>query len=110
MAGQTSEGDGVTRLSFMKASAGLAAGAAAIGVPGAAALSREKAGVVTTPSSPTPREPVMAYVRNAERGEVTVMSGTSETTYRDHALVRRLLTAAPQGSTVDGGGIDVVAP
>jgi hypothetical protein len=110
MSGQTGEGDGVTRLSFMKASAGLAAGAAAIGVPGAAALSGEKAGVVTTPSSAAPREPVMAYVRNAERGEVTVMSGTSETTYRDHALVRRLLTAAPQGSIVDGGGIDVVAP
>jgi hypothetical protein len=52
----------------------------------------------------------MAYVRNAERGEVTVMSGTSETTYRDHALVRRLLAAAPKDSIVDGGGIDVIAP
>jgi hypothetical protein len=109
MADEKSEGGGVTRLSFIKASAGVAAGAAAIGVP-AAVLSGETPGVVTTPSSPTPREPVMAYVRNAELGEVTVMSGTSETTYRDHALVRRLLAAAPQDSIVNGGGIDVVAP
>ena len=39
----------------------------------------------------------MAYVRDAERGEVTVMSGTGETTYRDPALARRLLAAAPDG-------------
>ena len=29
------------------------------------------------------------------RGEVTVLSGTAETTYRDPALVKRLLAAAP---------------
>jgi hypothetical protein len=108
MADETSDGGGVTRLSFIKTSAGVAAGAAAIGVP--AVLSGEKPGVVATASSPTPREPVMAYVRNADLGEVTVMSGTGETTYRDHALVRRLLAAAPQDSIVNGGGIDVVAP
>ena len=90
------EGDGVTRLSFLKASAGAAAGAAAIGVPAAAALSDEKPRVVPEPSSANPREPVMAYVRDAERGEVTVMAGTSETTYRDRALVKRLLAAAPR--------------
>jgi hypothetical protein len=98
-----SEG-GVTRLSFIKASAGAAAGVAAIGVPGASALSREEAGVPTEPSSPNPHEPVIAYVRDAERGEVTVLSGTGETTYRDRALVRRLLKAAPKGSTANGGG------
>jgi hypothetical protein len=102
------EGSGVTRLSFLKASAGAAAGAAAVGVPAAAALSQDKAGEVTEPSSPNPREPVMAYVRDADRGEVTVMSGTSETTYRDRALVKRLLDAAPKDAT--GGGLDVVAP
>jgi hypothetical protein len=101
---------GVTRLSFLKAGAGAAAGAAAVGVPAAAVLSGEKKGVVTEPSSPAPREPVMAYVRNADRGEVTVMSGTSETTYRDRALVKRLLDAAPQDTTLNGGGLDVIAP
>jgi hypothetical protein len=101
---------GVTRLSFLKASAGAAAGAAAIGVPAAAVLAQGKQGEVTEPSAPNPREPVMAYVRDADRGEVTVMSGTSETTYVDRSLAKRLLDAAPNGSTVNGGGIDVLAP
>jgi hypothetical protein len=104
------ESDGVTRLSFLKASAGAAAGAAAVGVPAAAVLSDGKPRVVPEPSSTTPREPVMAYVRDAKRGEVTVLAGTSETTYRDRALVKKLLAAAPKDSIVNGGGIDVVAP
>jgi hypothetical protein len=99
----------LTRSSFIKASAGAAAGVAAVSVPGAAALSRDEVGVPTEPSSPTPREPVIAYVRDAERGEVTVMSGTGETTYRDRRLVRRLLKAAPRSSAADGGGDDVLA-
>ena len=103
------EGDGVTRLSFIKASAGVAAGAAAVGVP-AAVLTSEKPGVVTKPSSAAPREPVMAYVRDAQRAEVTVMSGTNEMTYRDRALVKRLLAAAPKNGVAQGGGIDVLAP
>jgi hypothetical protein len=109
MSDEKTEGGGVTRLSFIKASAGVAAGMAAVGVPAAAALSGEEAGVPTEPSSLTPREPVVAYVRDAERGEVTVMSGTSERTYRDRALVKRMLTAAPQDAA-QNGGIDVVAP
>jgi hypothetical protein len=103
MAERKTEDGGLTRLSFIKASAGLAAGAAAIGVPAAGALSAEEKGVAIEPSSPSPSEPVMAYVRDAERGEVTVMSGTGETTYRDRALTRRLLAAAPEGPTTNGG-------
>ena len=49
---------------------------------------------VTKPSGPAPHEPVTAYVRSAERGEVTVMAGKQETTYRDPVLVKRLLDAA----------------
>jgi hypothetical protein len=103
------QGDGVTRLSFLKASAGVAAGAAAIGVP-VAVIAEQDGTVVGDPSSTHPREPVMAYVRDAERGEVTVMHGTAETTYRDRALVKRLLAAAPGESTMSGGGFDVLAP
>lgn len=110
MTDEKREDGGVTRLSFLKAGAGAAAGAAAIGVPAAAALSADKKGEVTEPSTPNPREPVMAYVRDADRGEVTVMSGTSETTYRDRSLAKRLLDAAPKDSAVNGGGIDVLAP
>ena len=101
--------DGVTRLSFIKASAGAAAGAVAVGVPAAVVISEEN-GKVVEPSSGTPREPVMAYVRDAERGEVTVLHGTTETTYRDPALVKRLLSAAPNDPIVHGGGLDVIAP
>ena len=103
------EDGGLTRLSFLKASAAAAAGAAAVGVPVTAALSKDKSGVVTEPTSSNPSEPVIAYVRDARRGELTVMSGTSETTYRDRTLVQRLLAAAP-ASTSNGGGIDVIAP
>jgi hypothetical protein len=101
--------DGVTRLSFIKASAGVAAGAAAVGVPAAGVLSAEKSGVVTKPSGPTPQEPVVAYVRDARRGEVTVVAGTTETTYRDPALAKRLLAAAPR-TAATGGETDVIAP
>ena len=108
MSKDKTEGDRVTRLSFLKASAGAAAGAAAVGVPAAAVLTDERSRVVAEPSSGNPREPVIAYVRDAERGEVTVMSGLSETTYRDRALARKLVAAAPNDAVVNGGG-DVLA-
>jgi len=36
----------------------------------------------------------MAYVHDADKGVVTVVSGTGEKTYRDPALAKRLLDAA----------------
>src|SRR6202035_3977119 len=98
MTAEKREDSGLTRLSFLKTSAGAAAGAAAIGVTAAAVLSYEKRGAVTEASSSNPREPVMAYVRDADRGEVTVMSGANETTYLDRSLAKRLLDAAPKDS------------
>ena len=95
MTKQNPDDRAVTRLSFIKASAGVAAGAAAVAVPGASALAEERA-VPTTPTSANPREPVMAYVRDAGRGEVTVMSGTHERTYRDRKLVKRMMDHAPK--------------
>jgi hypothetical protein len=96
MAAEKNEGSGVTRLSFIKASAGVAAGIAAATVPVSVAQAREEAGVETEPSGPIPRDPVTAFVHNARRGEVTVLSGTAEKTYQDHALVKRLMAAAPR--------------
>jgi hypothetical protein len=109
MADEETERGHVTRLSFIKASAGVAAGVAAASVP-AVALSREGGHEIPQPDTPAPQEPVMAYVHDAERGEVTVMSGTREVTYRDRALAKRLMSAAPQESVGNGGGIDVIAP
>ena len=104
---EVDEGEGgFTRLSFLKVSAGAAAGAAAIGVPiASAAISTGKDGVPVEPQGATPREPVVAYVHDAERGEVTLMSGTSEVTYQDRNLVKRLMDAAPNAPQVTGEGI-----
>ena len=50
------------------------------------------------PTTGVPDEPVVAYVRDAQRGEVTVSAGTTEHTYRDRALVQKLLRAAKKGA------------
>lgn len=96
--------EGSSRRAFLEGTAGAAAGAAVIlATPKVASIALDASSpsspagpeaVVTKPSGPAPPEPVTAYVRNAERGEVTVMSGKRETTYRDHVLVKRLLDAA----------------
>jgi len=89
----------LSRRSFLRNSAGMATGAVIAATPLAAAAATDQVepqlGAVIEPSAPPPAEPVMAYVRDARRGEVTVLSGTAETTYRDPALVKRLLAAAP---------------
>ena len=69
----------------------------------------DKPATVVNPTDPAPSEPVVAYVHDAARGEVTVMSGTLETTYRDPALVKRLLDAAP-GASLNGGEASVITP
>jgi hypothetical protein len=95
--------EGTSRRAFLQGTAGAAAGAAmilatpkvasiALDAPGSSVPPEPKA-VVTKPTGPAPYEPVTAYVRSAERGEVTVMSGKQETTYTDPALVKRLLNA-----------------
>jgi hypothetical protein len=96
--------EGTSRRAFLQGTAGAAAGAAVIlATPKVAAIALDSPGssvpadpkaVVTKASGPAPAEPVTAYVRNAERGEVTVMSGKQETTYKDPVLVKRLLDAA----------------
>jgi hypothetical protein len=97
-----SASDGTSRRQFLAGGAGAAAGAAIAAASskvgsvvtlgqGAAA---EPAAKVTKPSGPPPSEPVTAYVRDAQRGEVTVLSGKKETTYRDPVLVKRLLDAS----------------
>jgi hypothetical protein len=102
----------IDRRTFIKASAGVATGAAAVGIPAAAvlgvpaALAAPGTPVSVTPDSSPPQEPVLAYVHDAARGEVTVVSGTAETTYRDQALVKRLLDLTSDHPT---GGSDVLA-
>jgi hypothetical protein len=92
-----------SRRSFLK-TAGAAAGAAVIGVSPAAAAHEQAPELVTDPS-PLPGEPLVAYVRDAARGEVSVLSGLHETTYRDPALVKRLLRAAGHHGTHKSGKV-----
>src|SRR5271163_3291687 len=93
--GDGDAGEGTSRRAFLQGTAGAAAGAAvilatpkvaslALDAPGSSVPAEAKA-VAMKPSGPAPHEPVTAYVRDAERGEVTVMSGKHETTYRDPA-------------------------
>ncbi len=104
MSDESPGGGGVTRLSFIKAAGGVAAGvgAVAMGVPGLADAAAQSSGVPTDPTTPNPPEPLVAYVRDAARGEVTVTHGTSEATYRDRALVKRLLAASPRAASEGG--------
>jgi hypothetical protein len=84
----------MNRRSFVKV-AGAATGAAAIAA--APAVARAASGddpKAIEPTTDVPDEPIVAYVRDVERGEVTVVAGTSETTYRDRPLAQRLSKAA----------------
>ena len=91
----------LSRRSFMKV-AGAATGAAAL----AAAPPIARAAIGGTdaeridPTTAVPEEPLVAYVRDVERGEVTVTAGTTEHTYRDRALVQKLLRAARTKGTI----------
>jgi hypothetical protein len=83
-----------SRASFLK-SAGIATGAVVVGgVPAAANAAAEASPVIVLNPSALPVEPVVAYVRDAARGEVTIVSGLQETTFKDKALVKRLSKAA----------------
>jgi hypothetical protein len=74
----------------------MATGVAVVGgVPAAAAAAAadDRLVVVASPSA-LPHEPLVAYVRDAHKGEVTIVSGLRETTFRDAKLVKRIEKAA----------------
>lgn len=95
---------GLSRRSFLHTSGGVATGIAVTVLPtGVVALAAPAADAKTTPAArrvdpdgDVPQETVMAYVHDAKHGVVTVVSGTTEKTYSDPALVKRLLDAASQ--------------
>jgi hypothetical protein len=95
-----------SRRSFLK-SAGVATGAAAISASPAVAAAIEPDTVQTAPTGKIAPEPVVAIVRDPGLGEITVLSGTTESTYQDRALVRRLLkvAAAQSRRQLKNGGV-----
>jgi hypothetical protein len=94
---------GFTRRSLIAGSAGVATTVAVTAVAPAAAAAaaahnETPATLLSNPSTPIDDEPVVAYVHNASRSEVTVISGEVEHTYRDPALAKRLLSAAKRSN------------
>ena len=94
----------LTRRSFLR-TAGVATGAALVTAsPIAAAPPEHPAELVASPSA-LPHEPLVAVVRDADASEVTVLHGTSEVTYRDPTLVKRLLKHAAAHGRRAGGEV-----
>ena len=76
----------VTRRGFVKSSAGAAAGVTVIG-----ALAAEQAEARAEGAG---KEPIVAYVSNGRKGDISLMSGDREKTIRDRDLAARIARAA----------------
>jgi hypothetical protein len=74
----------LTRRGFVTRSAGAVAGMTAIG---AIAASQAEA------DGPVASEPVVAYVSDPGKGEISVMTGDREVTLRDRGLAARIVRA-----------------
>jgi hypothetical protein len=91
------EPEGFTRRSLIAGSAGVATTVAVTAIaPGAAAATRGDLPPtpLPAPTTPIPRDPVLVYVHDAARSQVTVINGEVERTLHDPALTKRLLDAA----------------
>jgi hypothetical protein len=75
----------LTRRGFVTKSAGAAAGMTAIGALTAAQADADR---------PKGSDPVVAYVRDPSKGEISVMTGDREVTVRDRKLAARIERAA----------------
>ncbi len=80
-----------TRRGFLGAAG---AGAAAIGAVAVAPTAFAKEGKRLTARQLRSRQPVVAYVKDRRRGQVSLMVGERELVVTDHDLVARLLEAA----------------
>jgi hypothetical protein len=78
-----------TRRAFVKNSAVAAAGMTAVG-----ALTAETAQALATPQDESSRGSVVAYVRDARTGEISLMAGERNITIRDRGLATRIARAA----------------
>ncbi|HVA92836.1 MAG TPA: hypothetical protein VNL71_23690 [Chloroflexota bacterium] len=87
----------LTRNGFLKqASAGAATIGALTALPGLAATAHAapKTTVEADLSAATLREPLVAYVREAASGEISLLVGTREITLHNPELVMQLIRAA----------------
>ena len=77
-----------------KTSAGAATLGALLVAPGLVSADTVQAGRAATHSTPSGHEPLVAYVRDASAGEITLLVGTREIVVHDPKLVMRLVQAA----------------
>ena len=93
-----SERQGLTRRSLIAGSAGVATTIAVTAVAPAAAAAAGGSDAapkpLPKPTTPIAPDPVVAYVHDASRSQVTVIAGEVERTYHDPALTKRMLDAA----------------
>lgn len=78
--------DDVTRRTFVRTSAGAAAGVTATGVFGVAEADAKH----KVPH----HHPVVAWLGDPRDGKITIMKGDREVTIRDHALAAKIANAA----------------
>lgn len=83
----------LSRRAFLS-SAGAVTGAAALGAAVGVPKLAGGMGLAKAPSGPLPDAPVVAYVRNARKGELAVVVGEREVAVKDVALVQRIVDAA----------------
>jgi hypothetical protein len=77
----------LTRRGFVKNSAGAAAGITVVGALVAAGEAEAKEGAVGS-------EPVVAYVKDARKGDISIMSGDHEVVVRDRKLAAQIARKA----------------
>ncbi|MDQ8044073.1 MAG: hypothetical protein AAGC46_02975 [Solirubrobacteraceae bacterium] len=101
------ESTGLSRRTMIAGTAGFASAlAAAITAPGMATADAPAASVdpsacapvhVADPATDIPEDTVIACIRHAERGEITIITGETERTFHEPALAKRLLELAEAG-------------
>ena len=79
-----------SRRTFLKTASIAAASAGAALTPGLTG----RANAAPAPAGPLPDEPLVAYVKNHKSGEIAVVVGEHEVTYRDLDLTARLARIA----------------
>lgn len=85
----------LTRRRFLtRSSAGFALAAAVAAIPGAAAVLRQPSPRAAWNPDVTLGEPLIAHVRDLNRGEISILVGTREVVQTDVELARRLYAAA----------------
>ncbi len=77
----------LTRRTFVRSSAGAAAGVATMGAFGVADADAKKR---DTHKRATHSHPVVAWLGDPKDGKITIMSGSREVTIHDHALAAKL--------------------